>query len=174
MLNFLISIILGLIPEVLYFTLFIIYAKGIKTKRLKLFALLSLGYILLIMLCRFQFLFYLAYIVYSYLILKLLYRSQIIDLFICSFSLMYMTIVSFLGYKIFGFNYVIYYIFARIILYLILIFKSKIRKIYINYYKLWNICENPKIKSLTIRNTSLIILNIFIILINTFILMIIS
>lgn len=96
MLNFLISIILGLIPEVLYFTLFIIYAKDIKRKRLKLFALLSLGYILLIMLCRFQFLFYLAYIVYSYLILKLLYRSQIIGLFMFSFSYMYLVIIAYL------------------------------------------------------------------------------
>lgn len=164
--NFVISIFLGLLPEVLYFTLFLVYTKNLKEKRLKLFLLLAIGYIALIMMCRFQFLFYITYIIYSYLVLKLLYKSHIIDLFVCSLGLMYMTLVAFIGFKILGKNYVAYYIVARIVLYLPFIFRKKFGLIYKNYRKLWNRNDDAKIKSLTIRNMSLIGLNIFILLIN--------
>lgn len=163
MINFLVSIVLGLLPEVLYFSLFLIYTKNIKEKKLKLFILLAIGYILLIMICRYQLLFYIGYIIYSYVILKLLYKSHIIDFFICSIGLTYMTAVSFILFILVGKNYVIYYIIARIVLFLIFIFKNKFNDLYILYRKLWNRNDESKIKSLTLRNASLILFNLFII-----------
>ena len=43
---YLVSILFGLIPEVLYFTLFITYTKNIKEKRIKLILLISIAYFL--------------------------------------------------------------------------------------------------------------------------------
>ena len=171
MINFLVSIVLGLLPEVLYFSLFLIYTKNIKEKKLKLFMLLAIGYILLIMICRYQFIFYLAYVVYSYFVLKYLYKSQITDFFICSIGLTYMTIIAYVGYQILGFNYVLYYIVARISLFSIFTFKKHFNKLYLTYRSLWNRNDNAKIKSLTIRNCSLLFINICIILLNAFVMM---
>lgn len=164
--NFIISLLLGMLPEVLYLTLFLIFCKNIKQKRLKLFGLLALGYILLIMICRYQLIFYLTYIVYSYLVLKLLYKAHILDLFVCSIGLSYMTIISIIGYAILGSNYVIYYLVARILLYMIFIFKNKLNILYNLYVKCWNKNSNMKIKSITLRNISLLILNLLIIILN--------
>ena len=124
MINFIVSILLGLIPEVLYFTLFLVYCKNLKEKRLKLFGLLALGYIALIMICRYQFIFYIAYVIYSYLVLKWLYKAHILDLFVCSIGLGYMTIVAFVDYMVLGANYLVYYIVARICLCLPLLILS--------------------------------------------------
>ena len=167
MINFIISLVLGLLPEVLYFTLFLTYCKNLKEKRLKLFGLLALGYIALIMICRFQFIFYVAYIIYSYLVIKWLYKAHISDIFIISLGLSYMTIVAFLGYVILGSNYLVYYIVARICLYLpLLILSHKLNTFYIGYKSLWNRKDNAKIKSITLRNLSLVLLNLLVLLFN--------
>ena len=166
MINFIVSLLLGMLPEVLYFTLFLSFTKKIKTKRLKLFLLLAIGYILLIMICRYQLIFYLVYIVYSYLVLKLLYKSEIIDFFICSMGLSYITIVGLIGYLLIGYNYVVYYIIARIVLYFIFLFKNKLNVFYNFYKSCWNRKDNLKIKSITLRNISLVFLNLLIIIFN--------
>lgn len=166
MINFLVSIVLGLLPEVLYFSLFLIYTKNIKEKKLKLFMLLAIGYILLIMICRYQLLLYIIYIIYSYIILKLLYKSQIIDFFICSIGLTYMTIVSYLLFLIIGSNYIVYYIIARITLFSIFAFRKYFNKLYLRYRKMWNRNDKEKFKSLTIRNMSLLFVNTMILIMN--------
>ena len=63
MLNFLISLVLGMFPEVLFITMMTSYLEGINTKRIRLFFFNCLGYVLLIMLCRFELLFYIAYVI---------------------------------------------------------------------------------------------------------------
>lgn len=171
--NFVISIFLGLLPEVLYFTLFLVYTKEIKTKRLKLFLLLAIGYIALIMICRFQFLFYIAYIIYSYLILKLLYKSHIIDLFVYLISFSYLIIISTLCALIIS-NYNIAYLLNRILLFLPFIFKNKFNLFYNLYCSLWNRNDNAKIKSITLRNISLVFINTIIVMLNIMILIAIT
>lgn len=166
MANFIISLLLGMLPEVLYLTMFIVFCKNIKSKRVKLFGLLALGYILLIMLCRYQFIFYVAYMIYCYLVLKLLYKSHISDIFVCSVGLGYMTIVAFLGYVLLGENYVVYYIVARIALYTVFLFKNKFNQVYTFYIKCWNRGTNKRVKSLTLRNASVVFLNLLILLFN--------
>ena len=167
MINFIVSILLGLIPEVLYFTLFLVYCKNLKEKRLKLFGLLALGYIALIMICRYQFIFYIAYVIYSYLVLKWLYKAHISDIFIISLGLSYMTIIALICYLLLGSNYLVYYIVARICLCLpLLILSYKLNTFYIGYKSLWNRKDNAKIKSITLRNLSLVLLNIMIVVLN--------
>ena len=61
-----IGIILGLIPEVLYFTLFLVYTKHIKEKRIKLFLLIALAYTLTIFIKQYILLYYLAFMSFSF------------------------------------------------------------------------------------------------------------
>lgn len=166
MFNFVISLILGMLPEVLYFTLFLIFTKDLKDKRLKLFLLLVAGYIVLIMLCRYQLIFYLAYIVYTYLVLKKLYKSHITDLFVYSVAFSYLMLIGFIFKLLLFDNYVLYYVIDRIFLFLPFIFKDKFNLLYEKYKSLWNRKKDNKIKSLTIRNSSVLFINVMIILIN--------
>ena len=170
--NFVISIFLGLLPEVLYFTLFLVYTKGIKTKRLKLFLLLAIGYIALIMICRYQLLFYLGYIVYTYLILKLLYKSHIVNLFLFVICFLYYAICSYISFIIVD-NYWVAYILDRILLFLPIIFINNVNGFYKKYTKLWNRNDKAKIKSITLRNISLMFLYLMIIIVNFILLYII-
>ena len=172
------SIVLGLIPEILYFTLFIIYTKNIKEKRIKLFFLLSLVFILL---NNYSIINYVIFIVLSYIILKLLYKkkTQIIDIFIIDIGLLYLTLVSFITSRFINNNYVMYYIMMlinRILLFLPFIFKNKFNILYKKYYSLWNRNYDKKqpIKSITLRNISLFILNSSIFLINIAIIYVIN
>ena len=170
MINFIVSLLLGMLPEVLYFTLFLTFTKNIKTKRLKLFILLSIGYILLIMICRYQLIFYLAYIVYSYLILKLLYKSEIIDFFICSLGYSYLTIISIIAFIVIP-NYWVAFVMNRVLLFAPFILKNKFNELYILYRSLWNRNDKVKqpIKSLTLRNCSLLMINALIVILNLFV-----
>lgn len=159
LINFILSLILGMIPEVLYFTLFLKFTKDIDKHIVKLFVLLAIGYVALIMICRYQFLFYIMYIIYSYLVLKVLYKSEIIDIFVYSIAFSYLMIVGYTFKLLLFNNYVLYYLVVRVFMFLPFIFKNKFNQLYILYRKLWNIRKGNKIKSLTIRNSSLIFVN---------------
>lgn len=159
LINFILSLILGMIPEVLYFTLFLKFTKNIDKHIVKLFVLLAIGYVALIMICRYEFLFYIMYIIYSYLVLKVLYKSEIIDIFVYSIAFSYLMIVGYTFKLLLFNNYVLYYLVVRVFMFLPFIFKNKFNQLYILYRKLWNIRKGNKIKSLTIRNSSLIFVN---------------
>lgn len=170
MVNFIISLLFGMLPEVLFVTLSVIFVKDIKKNRLKLFSLLAIGYILLIMICRYQLLFYLGYIVYVYIVLKKLYKSKVIDLFVVSVISAYLTLMSFLSFKLVD-TYMLAYIINRLLLFIpIFLLNYRLNDAYNIYYKLWDRHDGSKIKSLTVRNISLILTNIFIVLLNVAIL----
>lgn len=172
MIQILISIMFGAIPEVLYFTLFLIAAKDLKDKKVRLFFLIFIAYLLCVIVNRYKTIYYVSFIALIYIILKILYkgRTQIIDVFVISISLMYLIILSIVCFA-FAKNIYLYYIMLvinRILLFIPFIFKSNIRKSYINYCRLWNRSKdkNRPIKSITLRNISLISLNIFIFICN--------
>lgn len=167
--NFIMSLFLGMLPEVLFLSLYIKFTKNIKGKEIKLIGLLSIGYILLIMLCRYQLIFYIVYIIYSYLITKKLYKSHISDIFIISIAYAYMTLISFICFKTIS-NYWIGFIINKIVLFIPLLFKKYLNKFYKLYISLWNINKNAKIKSITLRNISLVFVNTLIITLNVFLL----
>lgn len=166
MINFIISLFLGMLPEVLYFTLSILFVKDIKKNRLKLFSLLAIGYILLIMICRYQLLFYLGYIVYVYIVLKKLYKSKVIDLFVVSVISAYLTLMSFLSFKLID-TYMLAYVIDRLLLFIpICLLNYRLNDVYNIYCRLWDRYDGSKVKSLTVRNVSLTLTNIFIVLLN--------
>lgn len=178
---YLLSILLGLIPEVLYFTLFLIYTKNLKSKKLKLFLSIAIVYFMCILIQQWKILFYILFIVLVYLCLKLLYKNktQIIDIFIIMISHLWLAILSFIlifFVKKDMSNYVFVSIIDRILLFSIFIFKNKFNKIYKLYCKLWNRNDKEKrpIKSITLRNVSLILLNSFIFFLNIAIINIIN
>lgn len=169
-----ISVLLGLIPEVTYFTLFLKYTKNLKEKVWGLGILIGIAYILCMFIQRYKVIYYILFIVLVYLILKLLYRKkvQIIDIFTFSISTIYLTLVSFIFSRFIGANLENYYIcliLSRVLLFLpIVVLRGKMNDFYKQYYKLWNRNYDKKqpIKSITLRNVSLFVLNIFIFIMN--------
>ena len=167
--NVIMSLLLGMIPEVLYFTLLLTNTKNLKDKKLKLFLLIMVSYILCIMLVRHQALYYVIFIILIYLSLKVLYkeRTQIIDIFIINVSFIYIGLISTICFAFVNNNYAIYYVMLilnRILLFIPFIFKDKFNLFYKKYCSLWNRNDKIKrpIKSITLRNISLIALNTFI------------
>lgn len=173
---YIISILLGLLPEVLYFTMFLVYTKNLKEKKIKLFLLISIAYFICLLLQQYKTLYYLFFLFSIYIILKLLYKNktQIIDIFIISLTFLYLIILSLISSFILKGNYenlILYYflyIINRIMIFIPFIFKDKFNILYKRYCELWN--RNDKIKrplkSITLRNISLIMLNVSIFLLN--------
>lgn len=178
---YLISILLGLIPEVLYFTMFLICTKNIKDKKIRLFLFMSIIYFICMLVQQYQIIYYVLFIGLVYLLLKILYKdkTQIIDTFVISLSSIYLTLLTFICFIFLKedlSNYYLLYGLDRILLIIPFIFKNKFNIAYKKYCKLWNRNDNIKrpIKSITLRNISLIILNSFIVLLNIAIMNIVS
>lgn len=171
--NFIFSLILGILPEILYFTLFLINTKDIKNKKLKLFSLIAMVYFICIVIGKYKLIYYVSFIFLIYIVLKILYKekAQIIDIFVISAAYIYVCLISFICSRFINNNYTLYYIMLiinRILLFIPFLFKSKFHVLYKKYCSLWNRNYNKKqpIKSITLRNISLIILNSFIFLLN--------
>lgn len=164
--NFIISLLLGMLPEVIYITAMTSYLEGIKTKRIRLFLLNSLGYIVLIMICRFELLFYIAYIIYLYWVLKLNFKTHITSFFMISVVFSSIAWVSFICS--FWSNYYVGYIIARVMLVILYLCKSTFYTLYRKYKACWNRNAANKIKSITLRNCSLVFINTTIIIFDLF------
>lgn len=176
---YLISIILGLIPEVLYFTLFLIYAKDLKEKRIKLSISITIIYLLCIFIIQYKILFYVAFMIFIFFSLKLLYKKkiQIIDLFVVGIAEGYLALLSLLIYlPKNNLQYFIVYAINRILLFIPFIFRNKFNMLYKKYCSLWNrnYTKKQPIKSITLRNISLFAINIIVLIINIIILYILK
>lgn len=180
---YLLSIILGLLPEVLYYTLILINTKKLRTKRVLLFIFISLAYILCFIVKRYILIYYVLFVALMYISMKILYKkeTQIIDIFIISFSTLYLGIISATMWVFLdnNKNYALYYslyVINRILMFIPFIFKSKFNVLYKKYCLLWNRNDKEKrpIKSITLRNISLIIINFSIFLANILLLSIIN
>lgn len=98
----LMELLLGQIPEAIYFALFMIFTKQLKEKRI-LYILLMIGeYLILKLFFKFNIYFQVSYTVFTYIILKLLYRekSQITDVFTFTISSIVLIIISAFSYTI--------------------------------------------------------------------------
>lgn len=178
---YVLSVLLGLIPDVLYFTLFITITKNIKVKRKKLFILIGIAYFICMILQKNIIMYYILFIALIYFSMKILYKekTQIIDIFIIGISYLWLSILSFI---LMNFvkrdlsNYYIILLIQKIMIFLPFLFKSKFYSLYKTYYKLWNRDdnENRPIKSITLRNISLILLNSVIFFLNIIIINIIN
>ena len=161
-----ISIILGLIPEFIYYYIYLTKIKELKGNNILFFILTFINYFLSMLLIRHSFIMYVVFDTIEYLILKILYKNKvcITDLFLILFIETYLLIISALCFFLIS-NYILAFIVNRILMFIPLILLNKIRLLYKRYKNMWNRNDKKKnlIKSLTLRNASLIIMNILII-----------
>ena len=162
--NFIMSMLLGVIPDILYYYLYIKKIKNIKKKKIIFTILLFISYMITNILVTYNFYIYILFDILLFFIIKWLYKSQINDFFLVITLDLYLFICSIISYFLIP-NYFVAFILYRILLFAPLIFKNKIKNIYEQYCNLWNRHDNKgKIKSITIRNIVLIMLNLSIII----------
>lgn len=167
------NLFLGMLPETIYFTIFLVYTKNIKEEKFKIFKIICIAYIFCIMIVRLKTFYYVCFIFITYLLLKIIYKKKIelIDIFAFSISTIYLTLLSYICFYFMKSDYTNYYILFlinRILLFLPFAFRKYFHIWYNKYKSLWNRndAKNNPIKSITIRNISLITINISIFLLN--------
>ena len=167
------QVLLGQIPEAIYFSLFMIYTKRLKEKRVLFIILNILEYVLLFNLLPYSTWSHVLYFVLLYIILKILYedKCRITDIFtlgIASIILM----ISFIILYFFTLGFIpVYCILNRIVLFVfIYCFKDTLYKIDDMYSKFWNRNDKikKKMKSTTFRSINLILFNVSFYIINMF------
>lgn len=172
---------LGQIPEAIYFALFMIYAKNLKTKRFLYALLMILEYILLTRVIHYNLWFQVLYTFLSYVILKILYKekAQITDIFTFMIGSLILIVVCALAYfPIYWIkpNFILSAIIVKILLFVVLFsINHRFYKIQDLYKKFWNRNDKlpKKMKSITFRCINLIIFNLMFYLINIAILFVI-
>lgn len=173
MASIILEILLGYIPEVLFFALFIIYAKRIKEKKILLFILMLLEYLLLKYFIKFDVWFQLSYTFMTFLILKILYKEKanILDIFVfCASSIILIisSLTTYIPILLTINNFYVALILNRILLFgTFILYKNKLNNIYLKIAKLWNRHNyKNKLRSLTIRNIAVILFNFMFYIIN--------
>lgn len=175
-----ISILIGIIPDVTFFTLFNSFLKNLKTKRVKLFLMIFVSYLLCITIKRYNLLYYTLFIGAIFMSLKVLYKeeTEMLDLVIVTAELSYILICSWVSSILFK-NNINYYYFAlilnKVLILMPLLLKNRLNKMYQCYIKLWDrrFLKKRIFKSITVRNVSAIFLCIALIAVHTHILSIV-
>ena len=165
------EIILGRVAEALYFSIFLILAKRLKTKRIIFMLLMCFEYLLLYQLFPYDVKFQISYTIMTYLILKLLYKekAQITDIFTFAIASIFLIITSIISFLIFKENMVYVAIANRLIIFISLyIARNKLYYIQNIYKKLWNRNDDikKKMKSTTFRSLNIVVFNIMFYIIN--------
>lgn len=170
MLDFIFSMIVGMFPDVLFFTLFITYAKDIKENKKMLLFLIMLAYILCIMVKRYQYGYYVAMIGLVFIILNILYKNKIklVDLLLITIGETYIMIISFISFQLFDNNEDYYYlalIVNKFVILLPLLLRKKLNKIYIKCIYAWNnnTFLGMQLETTTIRNITIMGICLFVI-----------
>lgn len=165
----LLSILLGLIPEALFFALFVIGAKKMTRAEgciplvlLFIFAFVTLGTVL-----SYSIWVYVVLTVIMYLIMKAVSNKvEFIDLFLLTVPYIILAILGFIGYGVGQFipsslcPPFFMLIVNRILLFITLsALYPHLHKWYNFYKKVWNAHAGNKIKSITVRNISILACN---------------
>jgi len=159
--------------EPLYFSLFLIYGKDLKHKRLLLTLIMIFEYIMITELIEFNVWLQFIYTFMTFVNLKVLYKekAQITDIFLFGVASIILIISSaffslIIWYTIRNY-YLVIFLNRTFIFGFVLLFKDRIRNLYKKFCSLWNRHNNPKgPKSLTIRNISIIAFNLMFYVIN--------
>lgn len=159
--------------EAIYFSLFLIYGKNLKEKRILLISIMIFEYLMITNLIQYNIWIHISYIIMTYIDLKVLYKekAQITDIFLFGVASIFLIIISITSYALVYFTirkYIVALILNRILMFSLIFFIRKdINKIYQKFYKLWNKHNTPNnVKSLTLRNISIIIFNLMFWVIN--------
>lgn len=164
------QLLLGQIPETIYFALFMILVKNIKEKRVLFTILMILEYVVLKLAFPFNMWFQVTYTFMTYIILKILYKekSQIIDIFTFSIGSIILILISAGVSILFDYNIILVVLSSRILMLMFLfIFRHKLNKIQNLYKLLWNRNDKPKrIKTTTFRAINTVVFNLLFFIIN--------
>lgn len=167
------EIILGQIHEAVYFAVFMISVKELKTRRFIFIISMIMEYLLVLNILPYSIWTHVLYFILAFLLLKILYKeeSNVTDIFTLGVASLFMIISCFLLYVIIYFtihNMLVYVVLQRIILFAsIIIFRKKLPNINKLYKKLWNRSRHSyKMKSTTFRALNLVIFNLSFVLIN--------
>lgn len=168
------ELLLGQLPEAIYFALFMMFTKNLKHKRLTYVLLMIIEYLLLKYFIHYNIWFQILYTIMQFIILKILYKeeAQVIDIFTFAISSVILIFISIISYftiwKTLG-NYYIAVLLCRFLLFVFLgIFHRKLCKIQKLYKLLWNRNKKKKfkMKSTTFRAMNIVIFNIMFYAIN--------
>lgn len=168
------EMVLGQIPEAIYFSLFMIFTKQLKEKRILFILLMIIEYLIIQKLIHFDIWLQIIYTFSVFIILKVLYKekAQITDIFTFTLSSILMIIIDIPLYFIIHLitdNFIIYVLIARIMLFgTLIVLRNKLPKIQSLYKKLWNRndSKDKKIKTTTFRSLNVVIFNITFYIIN--------
>lgn len=167
------EIILGQLPEAVYFAIFMILVKGLKEKRFVFIISMIIEYLLVLNILPYSIWSYVLYFILSFLLLKILYKdkSNVTDIFTMGIASVIIIIVSIFSYfivSLFSTNVIVGNLCQKAILFfIILVYKSYLPKINNIYKKLWNRSKHSyKIKSMTFRVLNLIVFNFSFVVIN--------
>lgn len=175
--NNIVLLFLEKVCEAIYFSLFMIYGKNLKEKRLLFVGIMIFEYLALTSIIEYNVWLQIIYTFMSFINLKVLYRekAQITDIFLFMTASIVLIIVGAICVKLSlilnlsGYNdYFKVLLLNRILIFLILfLFRNKINVYYKKFYKRWNRhTDTTKIKSLTLRNISIIVFNLMFYIIN--------
>lgn len=173
--NEFVLLILEKVLEAIYFSLFLIFGKGIKNKKLLFIGIMVFQYLILKQFIKFNVLFQIIYTFLSFINLKVLYKdkAQITDIFLFAVASIILILIGMICVAfryLLNTNYISVLILNRILLFVFLfLIKNKINYFYKKYYNHWNRKEKGsvvKIRSLTLRNISLIVFNLMFYIIN--------
>lgn len=165
------ELLIGQIPEAIYFALFMIYAKGIKEKRILFIALMVVEYLLILQNIYFNTYSQVIYTIMVFITLKVLYKEkcQITDIFTFGIASLILIVISIISFFIFRPDMITGAIFNRFLLFLFLfLLKNKLIFIKNIYKRLWNRNDKVKniMKSATFRSLNIIIFNFMFYIIN--------
>lgn len=168
------ELLLGQLPEAVYFALFMIYTKQLKTKRILFVVISTIEYTILLYALPFNVWSHILYFFLMYLLLKILYKdmSQITDVFtlgVASICLILSNvIIYYTSYKLIN-NYVVCAILDKVLLFAVLyILRNRLPKIQNIYKYFWNRNDKVKkiMKSTTFRCINLVLFNFMFYFIN--------
>jgi len=168
------ELLLGQVPEAIYFALFMIFAKRLKNKTLIFTFMVTLEYIILFQVFQFSMWSHALFFIMTYLILKILYeeKAQITDVFTLGVASIIVLAVSMFTGFIFWYllhNFTASVFIQKILLFLVLfVLKDKLYNMQNMYKNWWNrndSIEKP-IKSVTFRAVNVVIFNIMFLIIN--------
>lgn len=174
----LLEIFFGLMPEAIYFSLFMIFAKKLDKNRILFAIIMIFEYLGLKHFIKFNMLFQFIYTIMVYVNLKVLYKDKTIitDVFVFMIASLILIVFSAISYGICSLiikdMYISFYvalIINRILMFFTLyIIRNKLPEFYKNYKFFWNRHRETsvKIKSLTLRNISIILFNVMFYIIN--------
>lgn len=162
---------LGQIPEAIYFALFLIFTKQLKTKRLLFVVIMILEYILVMNVRAFSTFAHVIYTGLVFITLKVLYKdaSQLTDIFTFGIASLLLIGLSLISAVILKYNFEVGVISSRVLPFIALFtLRDELSNIQKLYKKLWNrnFMTETKMKSTTFRCVNVVIFNLMFYIIN--------